>query len=245
MIRAKTHTTLLQQAQAWLASQPRSPRRTRLAGQGTGSADSLETALMCHFRDSGDRVAFEWLYRLSSDALARWVATRGAVSQSSLDVDEVVQDTFINVYRYHRSFQGHGPHGFRRWARTIAANAMSRSKRRRALPLVEWKDGDQDVADSQDDPCVLMQQQEQGQALQDAYLLLLQWVPLACARLSPRDRYVLTALHGHGASHREVEEELELKPGGLKMIVHRARTRLRGYLIQIGLAAHQRPSSVG
>ena len=84
------------------------------------------------------------------------------------------------------------------------------------------------------DPMIAAQDREQAQRLQSAYELMLQWVPFALEQLSSRDRYVLTAIHVHGARYREVEEELGLRAGALKMIVHRARSRFQLALQGIG-----------
>lgn len=194
----------------------------------------LETGLMLYFRDSGDRRAFELLYRLTCEPLESWIAMKAAALGGRIAAEEALQDAFVNVYRYSQSFRGEGPHGFRRWARTIAANALHRAGRRRAIRFAEWNEGVCEVSEPGMDPQRLAADREQSAQLRSAYALVLQWVPAALESLSARDRYVLTAIHLHGATYREVEQELELRAGALKMIVHRARTRFGQALTRAG-----------
>ncbi len=225
------------QPSAKSGAQPRtSPGKRPSQARNDQEPDSLwilETSLMNFFRDTGDARAFDLLYRLSAGHLEAWIAKRSMAFSGRPDSQEILQDAFVNIYRYGHSFQGQGPSGFRRWARTIAANAMNRSGRPRALPLAEWCAGHLEISEPGADPAERAAGREEHQIMANAYRLLLQFVPLALANLSPRDRYVLQAIHVHGASYREVEAELDLRTGGLKMIVHRARMRLRAQLSKL------------
>ncbi len=195
-----------------------------------GDFGGLDTALMQIFCSTGDTRAFEFLYEITSEPLMGWI--RGRVRQIArrLDVREILQDTFINIYRYAKSFKGEGAYGFRRWARTIAANAMHRASRKRTLVFSEWTDGIMQVPSPAGGPRGVVEARELGRELDKAYRLLLQVAPLAFARLSPRDRFVLHAVDQERSSYRDVEKELGLRSGALKMIVHRARIRLKSHL---------------
>ncbi|MDF1838107.1 MAG: sigma-70 family RNA polymerase sigma factor [Planctomycetota bacterium] len=195
-----------------------------------GDAGGLDTALMQIFTATGDVRAYEYLYQLTSEPLLGWIRGRARQIARRLDVREILQDTFINIYRYAKSFKGEGIHGFRRWARTIAANAMHRASRKRTLVFSEWSEGVMQVSAGVGTPQNLAEAQEFALELESAYQLLLRVTPLAFAKLSARDRFVLNAVDVHGSLYREVEKELGLRSGALKMIVHRARIRFRSHL---------------
>ncbi|MEZ5975146.1 MAG: RNA polymerase sigma factor [Planctomycetota bacterium] len=220
---------------------------TGLTPRGRGGARweavplALETDLMRVFRDRGDLRAFELLYRLSAPDLEAWLRRRSRGLYPRFDVEEAVQDTFVNIFRYRDSFQGSGPGGFRRWARTIAANAMHRSRRTGALTWVPLANAEEPACEAAD-PELQSADREQSQRLAEAYSVVLAWVPAALAELSPRDRYVLLAIHVHGAAYAEIEAELGMRPGGLKMVVHRARSRFWAQLRRVAEAVRL-PSS--
>ncbi|MBL4771599.1 MAG: sigma-70 family RNA polymerase sigma factor [Planctomycetes bacterium] len=219
--------TLLEEAQAFV---------DRIGAPSPGAQDpalaleevgGLDTALMQIFTATGDSQAFEFLYKLTSEPLLSWIRGRARQVARRLDVREILQDTFINIYRYANSFKGEGIHGFRRWARTIAANAMHRASRRRTLVFSEWTEGVMQVASPGGGPRGLVEAREFAVEVEGAYQLLLRVAPIAFAELSPRDQFVLHAVDQRGVCYRDVEQELGLRSGALKMIVHRARIRLR------------------
>ncbi|MCA9003052.1 MAG: sigma-70 family RNA polymerase sigma factor, partial [Planctomycetes bacterium] len=63
--------------------------------------------------------------------------------------------------------------------------------------------------------------------------VLLQLTPLAFAKLPDRDRFVLQAVEVDRRPYREIEQELGLRSGALKMIVHRARARFQAHLAHL------------
>ncbi|MEY4774675.1 MAG: hypothetical protein RIT40_1710, partial [Planctomycetota bacterium] len=94
----------------------------------------LETALCALFRDERDPDSFEELYRVGGPALLRWIEllARGL----RLDAQEVLQDAFVNMYRYAASFRDEAPRSFAVWSRTIAGNLVRRARAaRRGMSL--------------------------------------------------------------------------------------------------------------
>ena len=223
-------SSLLREAQAFV-DRVGSPLPPSLEPVPDGSEiGGLDTALMQIFTATGDIRAYEFLYQLTSEPLLGWIRGRARQIARRLDVREILQDTFINIYRYAKSFKGEGTHGFRRWARTIAANAMHRASRKRTLVFSEWSEGVMQVPSGIGTPQNLAEAQEYALELESAYQLLLRVTPLAFSQLSARDRFVLNAVDVHGSPYREVEKELGLRSGALKMIVHRARIRFRSHM---------------
>jgi RNA polymerase sigma-70 factor, ECF subfamily len=54
------------------------------------------------------------------------------------------------------------------------------------------------------------------------------------ARMKPRERSMLWLAYAHGCSHEEIAQVLGLKTSSLKALLHRARTRLAGFLSSDG-----------
>ena len=56
----------------------------------------------------------------------------------------------------------------------------------------------------------------------------------AMARMKPRERSMLWLAYAHGCSHEEIARVLGLRTSSLKALLHRARTRLAGFLSHEG-----------
>lgn len=161
----------------------------------------------------GDEEALAELYeRLSRNVYALALQ----LLRSREEAEEVLQDTFLKLYR--------NPHGFqsdrgsaRAFVYTVARNAcLSRLRAKRARPLqaeeVDIHDPDANFAAT---PLKLGLSAEVQQAL---------------AQLEPLDRQLLDETFFSGYSHGEVAARLELPLGTVKSRVRRALLSLRQFL---------------
>ena len=89
---------------------------------GRSRDDRIDTQLMALFRDTGRRDVFDVLYRHARGRLIQWIRWLVKQRRSRLDPGDLLQDTFVNVYRYAKSFREDHRGSFRSWVRTIAAN---------------------------------------------------------------------------------------------------------------------------
>ncbi len=161
---------------------------------------------------AGDRRAFDELYRRTSP----WLAVRLRRRCADDDVvAEVMQDTYLAVWRAAGSFAGAATSGSAvGWLWTIAANRLVDAFRRRArqervavLPLAET------AAPAAEDEVMAGRI---GQELEQALL-----------RLSPELRQVLRAMVLDGLSVRETSVLLGVPEGTVKSRARRARIALR------------------
>ena len=198
---------------------------------GDAGSDRLDTALMTLFRDTGRREVFDALYGSARASVYEWLRWMVREQQARLDPLDLLQDTFVNVYRYAASFRPESGAGFRRWVRTIAANVVRRA---RAATPRRWVSATAELApeleDRQPGPALRLVEGEETRALRVAWANFLVLYAEGFARLSPRDRRALELVELEGRSYSEAAEELGVGPSNMKMIMLRARRRLAVHL---------------
>lgn len=191
---------------------------------------ALETALMAIFRDTGSNLAFEALYRCSHRSLMGWIIHILAGAGQAGDPAELMQDTYVNVYRYAGGFREGAGRSFRGWARTIAVNVVRRARRRRALSLQEMPMGVGEPEDQRAGPELSALLGEERESIGRAWSILLLFYAQAFQQLSPRDRQALTLVEVDGLSYAEAGERLGVGRSNMKMIMFRSRKRIRAHM---------------
>lgn len=172
---------------------------------GDGDRDAALIALVA----GRDRVAFEELYRRNAPWLFARLARRCADEQI---VADVVQETFLAVWRAAATYRASGPAPG--WIWSIASRRLIDAFRRRARHHAEvLEPPDMAVSVSSED--IVLDQ------LIDARLVA------ALATLSPQMRAVLQATVIDGLSVRETSTLLGVPENTVKTWSHRARLRLR------------------
>lgn len=200
----------------------------RLPGE---SADATEnrvgTGLMALYRDTRSDEAFEALYAFSRQGVLQWIQGLVRRARSPVDPHELLQDTFVNVYRYPSAFRSDHPGSFRVWVRTIAGNLVRRAgSPRRRLSFQELPEGLQEPEDTRGDPVALAATTEQEDLLRSAWILFLCHYRRAWSELSDRDRRALHLVEVEGLSYQEAAGLLGVGRSNMKMIVFRARVRI-------------------
>lgn len=183
---------------------------------------------MARFRDSGDEFLFKELYEESSARLLAWIRSATRTRASFLDPLDVLQDTFVSIFRYAQSFRDEQPRSFRVWSRTIALNLIRRAKRDHWRPsLQDLPDGLQEPCDARCLPDTSASLGEQGRIMTRAYQLYLRLYLAAWQQLSERDQRALQIVEVDGVSYSEACEILDVGMSNMKMIMFRARRRIR------------------
>jgi RNA polymerase sigma-70 factor (ECF subfamily) len=189
--------------------------------------DRLATALMSLWRDSRSPESFEALYAFAREGVLQWIKSllvRGLCAQ---DAAEILQDTFINVFRYPNAFREDRSSSFRVWVRTIAGNLIRRHWQvRPRLTLQELPVGSQEPADRREEPFRRLQASEDERELAGAWVLFLLIYARAWSELGQRDRRTLHLVEVEELSYEEAGRILQVGRSNMKMIVFRARRRI-------------------
>jgi RNA polymerase sigma-70 factor (ECF subfamily) len=193
--------------------------------------DRVDTALMALFRDTLEPQAFEALYSHARGRLFRWVNQLLGERRAQVDPVDLLQDTFVNIYRYSSRFDSRRPSSFRAWARTIAANALRRALGggRRAR-LEDYPEGLREPADPRPGPNRQAEVEEEQRRLHESWLLFLEHYATAYAELSERDRAALALVELDGCSYAEAGRLLRVGSSNMKMIMFRSRQRIQRHM---------------
>ena len=91
---------------------------------GEQKRDGLSTRLMEVFRLHRSRAAFGLLYELNGQHLLQQVIGRLRRYQSKADPSDVLQEVFVNIYRYPHRFNCAREDAFRVWSAMIVRKAV-------------------------------------------------------------------------------------------------------------------------
>ena len=128
--------------------------------------------------------------------------------------DDLLQECYYRLLRARAEFENEAHR--RHYLFRIAANLVRDRRRRpsRELPLTETLEGSSHPVDT---------------SLADA-VTARQDVGRALGELRPRDRDLLWFAYAQGLTHAEIAESIGVKPGSVKLLLFRARTRLLALL---------------
>ena len=105
-------------------------------GQGLGPGDGREpsceaerldwvnTCLMDSFKNTGDPKVFALLFQLNRDSFQQAIRCRLRRGHLGVDADDVLQEVFLNIYRYPHRFQAEKADSFRNWGHRIVRNTL-------------------------------------------------------------------------------------------------------------------------
>ncbi len=179
------------------------------AGQPQGVESDLE--LIGRWK-AGDGRAATRLVARHSDALARFAASSG----ERVEIEEVVQDTFVRAFGAIDSFRGDS--SFRTWLFTIAKRLMLDRRRAegRRRDTAEVKEGDAVSEYGALDAIVAEEAAER--------------VRVALGELSPTQREVFLLRVQQGMAYREIAEVVGSTEGAARVHYHNAVETIKRYL---------------
>lgn len=197
----------------------------------------IETALMALFRDERDESAFQALYDYTRGQLLLWVENLIGPRRREPDPLEILQDAFVNIYRYAGSFRDEDARSFRVWSRTIVGNLVRRSRQPKlARSLDALPEGVSEPVDRRATPAEELVRGEDVRSMARAWLTVLLQYAAAYDRLSPRDKLALDMIEVQGLSYAEAGARLRVGNSNMKMIMFRSRRRIRALISERLLA---------
>lgn len=174
----------------------------------------------------GDVDAFEVLVHRHTPMIHAIVTRHGPRDGA----DELVQDTFVEAYRSLGSFSHRAP--FSHWLSRIALRCCYRFWRSHRANLEIPLSSLSDSAESWMDHALAARSREvfESEAARSEASEVLEY---ALARLSPKDRMVLSLVHLEGYSVQEAAEMLGWTALSVKVRAHRSRAKLRGIILDL------------
>jgi RNA polymerase sigma factor (sigma-70 family) len=193
------------------------------------TADEFEnrigTSLMTLWRDDRRSDCFEALYEFSRPSVLQWIRTLVHRGQAALDPFDLLQDTFVNVYRYPSAFREEHVGSFRVWVRTISGNLIRRATTvRQRVAFTELNEAIAEERSENPFHCALREEQEQR--MHGAWALFLSHYWSAWQGLALRDRRTLQLIEVEGLSYEQAGRILGVGRSNMKMIVFRSRKRI-------------------
>jgi len=166
----------------------------------------------------GDRSAFDQLFKLFADRLNAFIRSKiRPTYRPKLDVQEILQDTFVRAFRSIDSFHGKNFEEFRCWLTGVAGKTVLRAEEQaRRHKMLEIRDN---FAALDISPSRGMRREERFDRLQRAL-----------DTLSRDHREVILLTRIEGLSLKQAAEKMERSPEAVRKLFWRALKELRSTL---------------
>lgn len=186
-------------------------------------SEFTDEELILEFQSNGTEKAFEILVQRFKNPLTNYVYRFLGDYDSCVDV---VQDTFIKVYRYKDNYSSLAK--FSTWIYTIAGNLArteyQRKRRRNFFSISSFGDEEKpfDIPDNSNRPDVAADMRMKNEIIQKALLKV---------RDSYREAVILRDVQE--LSYEEIAEIMKIEVGTVKSRINRGRAELQKYLKDI------------
>jgi RNA polymerase sigma-70 factor (ECF subfamily) len=184
---------------------------------------------MDSFREGQDSGVFALLFELNRASFLR--AITGNLRRSSIPVDaqDVLQEVFLNIYRYPSRFKADRADAFRGWGHRIARNTLLKFLKRqtrlaRFAPIDEEHTQPADLQDV--GPERAASRSERAMTVNCAYMLYLELYLRHFRELSEKEQRALSLVEVEGWSYRDTAADLGIRLENLKMVVFRGRRKI-------------------
>src|SRR5262245_11138221 len=196
---------------------------------------ALNNALMDLYRERSSTAAYSLLFELNMRPFTM-IATRILrLTNCRADLGDILQETFLAIYRYPSRFCPDKPNAFRNWSYSIIRNTIYRHLQvdaREAVPVDLVYDILPD--DRAACPAAESENAESDERCQRVYgLLLCLYAHIYEHDLKPRDRLALRLVEVERMAYRDAADVLGCKLENFKMIVCRARKKIFASLVRV------------
>ncbi len=191
--------------------------------------DWTSTALMNCYRNTGESAVFALLFELNRSWFLQAITARLRRCGYHVDPQDVLQEVFLNIYRYPHRFHPDRADAFRGWGHRIARNTLLKFLKGQSR-LAQFRELDEEVFQPEDlrlrRPDRAAIEAESAVVVNNAYLIYLQLYLLHFARLSSKERRALTLVEVDGVSYRDAAADLGIRLENLKMVIFRGRRKI-------------------
>jgi RNA polymerase sigma-70 factor (ECF subfamily) len=215
------------------------PRDGAVMATEQSYADWVSTSLMDCYKQTGEPAVFALLYELNRASFLQAVQARLRRTYQHIDAQDVLQEVFLNIYRYPHRFHPDRADAFRGWGHRIARNTLLKFLKGQSR-VAQFHDLDDEVVQPEDvrgrRPDRAASEAESAVVVNHAYLLYLQLYLQHFGNLSPKERRALTLVEVDGVSYKDAALDLGIRLENLKMVVFRGRRKIfRGMEQSLGL----------
>jgi RNA polymerase sigma factor (sigma-70 family) len=193
--------------------------------------DWISTTLMDLFKTGSERAVFALLFELNRPMFLLAITSKLRRSSAQVDPQDVLQEVFLNIYRYPHRFVAERADSFRSWGHRIVRNTLLKllkgATRDRRFGSI---DDDESPVQWQDPrvrtPLGNVEAAESAAAVNWAFLLYLNLYLAQFERLCERERRALTMVEVDGATYKHAADALGLRLENLKMVIFRGRRKI-------------------
>ena len=210
-------------------SEGRTPRGMAALHSEQDWQDATSSCLMDCYKNTGDTKVFALLFEQNRDSFLSAIQAKVRRGSATVDSQDVLQEVFLNIYRYPRRFLCERPDSFRNWGHRIVRNTLlkflkSETRLARLTPLDE--DMGQRVDARARSPYLTASDAESAELVDFAYLVYLNLYLQHYRRLSSKEQRALRMVEVEGASYKATAAELGIRLENLKMVIFRGRRKI-------------------
>jgi RNA polymerase sigma factor (sigma-70 family) len=192
-------------------------------------SDWLSTCLMETYKSTGDPAVFALLFELNRGAFMIAIQAQLRRSHHHVDAQDVLQEVFLNIYRYPHRFLSNEADAFRNWGHRIVRNTLLKFLKGQSR-LSRFLDLDEEVLQPEDrhtrSPERVASEAESAATVNNAYFLYLNLYLLHFHKLSAKERRALTLVEVEGVSYKDAAADLGIRLENLKMVIFRGRRKI-------------------
>ncbi len=207
---------------------------TVVSGASNADFQAFNNALMDTYRVHGSVEAFSLLFELNTRPFSLIAARIMRMTSCRAELGDILQETFLAIYRYPTRFCPDKPNAFRNWSYSIIRNTIYRHLQvsaREGIPvdmLAEILPDERALS-----PVTESENAESGERCQRVYeLLLCLYADIYERDLKPRDRLALRLVEIDGLGYRQAADTVGVRLENFKMIVCRARKKIFQSLVR-------------
>jgi RNA polymerase sigma factor (sigma-70 family) len=191
--------------------------------------DWVSTSLMDCYKNTGDAAVFALLFEINRGAFLHAIHCSLRRAHHQVDEQDVLQEVFLNIYRYPHRFLADKADAFRGWGHRIARNTLLKFLKGHAR-LARFREIDEEILQPEDlrtrRPDRAASEAESATVVNQAYLLYLQLYLLHFHQLTAKERFALTMVEVDGVSYRDAAVALGIRLENLKMVIFRGRRKI-------------------